>query len=38
VAAEIESAGGRIRDRVLGRGLANEAGRDPVVCRMEVEW
>jgi SAM-dependent methyltransferase len=38
VTAEIERAGGRIRERVIGRGLANEGGRNPVVCRMEVEW
>jgi hypothetical protein len=38
VGGEIERAGGRIRERVVGRGLANEGGRNPEICRMEVEW
>jgi hypothetical protein len=38
VAAEIGRAGGRIRDQEVGRGLAHEGGRNPVICRMEVEW
>jgi SAM-dependent methyltransferase len=38
IAAEIERAGGTIRDQVVGRGLADPGDRNPVMCRMEVEW
>jgi len=38
VAAEIEAYGGRILERVEGRGLAPLGAENPVVCRMEVSW
>jgi hypothetical protein len=38
IVAEIEAAGGRIVERVVGRGLAPLGDEDPEICRLAVAW
>ncbi|MBW8750951.1 MAG: class I SAM-dependent methyltransferase [Propionibacteriales bacterium] len=38
IVAEIEQRGGRIVERLEGRGLAPLGNEDPVICRLVVSW
>lgn len=38
IVAEIEARGGRVVERVVGKGLARFGREDPEICRLVVDW